>query len=124
MQSSLRSLAVGAACLTAVFATTAAAQTYSAQYFAVINANGATARSSGVESSSRTAAGVYQIVFNRTRLSNCAITASLIGTEAGSLAMQVPANGKTAIVRTFSKTGAAANRAFHLTVLCGSTGPT
>lgn len=123
MKTTLRSLAVGAACLTAAIATTAQAQTYTAQYFAVINANGATARSSGVESSTRTTAGVYQIVFNRPTLRNCAVTASLLGTAPGSLSMQVPANSKTATIRTFSKTGAAANRPFHMTVLCGPTAP-
>lgn len=123
MQRTLRSLAVAAACLTAALATAAEAQTYTAQYFAVINANGATARSSGVESSTRTSTGIYQIVFNRTQLRNCAVTASLLGTAPGSLSMQVPATGKTATVRTFSKAGAAANRAFHMTVLCGPTSP-
>ncbi len=124
MKRTLRTLAVGVTCLTAAIATTAAeAQTYTAQYFAVINANGATARSSGVDSSTRPSTGVYQVVFNRPELRNCAVTASLLGTVPGMLSMQVPVNGKTATIRTFTKAGAAANRAFQMTVLCGPTSP-
>lgn len=98
--------------------TPAVAQGYPADYFAVINANGNTARSSGSFGSIRTAAGTYEVLFNRETLAACAYTASLAGANPGAITIQAGNAPNKLTVRTFSNTGAAANRGFHVMVMC------
>lgn len=95
------------------------AQSFPGEYFAVINGNtGNTVRGSGVDTSSRTAAGVYQISFNRT-MAACAFTASLSGQAAGQLTVSTEAGSPARlVVRTFNVAGLPANRGFQVIALC------
>jgi hypothetical protein len=116
MKQTLRVLAAAGA-ISAAVCGSAAAQSYAADYFAVVNTNGDTVRSSGVFASARSATGLFEVLFNREDLSACAFTASLSGPNPGLITAQ-GGNPNKVIVRTFSRTGAAANRAFHVMVTC------
>lgn len=97
----------------------AEAQSFPGDYFAVINGNtGNTVRGSGVDTSSRTAVGVYQINFNR-NMSTCAYTVSLNGQLAGQITASPQAGQpKRLVIRTFSAIGVPANRGFQVMVMC------
>jgi hypothetical protein len=91
--------------------------------WAVANSSGSLARSAGTTSAGRLAAGVYEVIFNQ-NVTNCAFVGSVggAGEETGtSGALTVSrragnANGVRVETRTLG--GAAADRAFHLLVVC------
>jgi hypothetical protein len=97
---------------------------HDAPLWAIINADGTTARDFGVTSSEDLgvgAPGAYRVFFNRS-VSNCAYIASL-GDGAGntfqgevSASRAVESNG--VFVQTANSSGGAADRAFNLAVFC------
>jgi hypothetical protein len=94
----------------------------SSQMFAVVNANGSIARGKGEGAVARTSVGVYRIGFLR-NLMQCGYVASVGGTStelATGIANVTRLVGQSGvlIVRTFSLTGDAADRPFHLYVDC------
>lgn len=94
-----------------------------ANFSAVVTAHGVVTVGSGIQSSTRTARGVYVIVFTRD-VSSCAIVASPRGTAGGQVSISQPPNHPTRItVSTFSKTGAATDLTFALVASCSSGGP-
>lgn len=117
MRRVLASIAV-AAFVSAAAATAVQAQSYAGGYFAVINANGKTVRSSGVDGSKRNNTGNYTVTFARP-LNSCGYTGTVTGANAGLIAV-APQSGKSGklIVRTFSALGQPANRAFVVMVEC------
>lgn len=118
MTSMFRMLAIAGA-ISAAACGAAEAQSFPGDYFAVINpSTGNTVRGSGVDTSSRTAVGVYQIDFNRA-MSSCAYTASLNGQAGGQITVTPQAGEPNRlVVRTFNGVGVAANRGFQVMVMC------
>lgn len=99
----------------------AAAQGFGfATFSAVISAAGGTARSAGVQGSSRTATGRYQVEFSRP-IAACAVVAAT-NSPAGGQASAKAVAGKPSLldVWTFDKAGKPANRAFTVLVSCSS----
>ena len=89
-----------------------------ANYFAVLAANGTVSTSSGVQSSTHTGTGVYEVNFHR-NIAGCAMTATVNGTRAG-FAITRRSAAKTIVVSTFSSGGAATNLPVTLQVNCNS----
>jgi hypothetical protein len=94
----------------------------SSQMFAVVNADGSIARGKGEGAVARTSLGVYRIGFLR-NLMQCGYVASVGGTStelATGIANVTRLVGQSGvlIVRTFSLTGAAADRPFHIYIDC------
>jgi hypothetical protein len=91
--------------------------------WAVMNASGSLARSSGTTSAGRLGAGVYEVIFN-TNVSNCAFVASVGETGSGATPSGYAAttrrsgNANGVRVETRSGTAAPADRPFHLVVVC------
>lgn len=91
--------------------------------FAVVGANGVLARGRNVNSSARSGAGRYQVIFNR-NVRNCAFVGSVgvIGaTTPGSGMISTSAlasNINGVLVRTFNHQGGAEDKSFHLLVNC------
>jgi hypothetical protein len=92
--------------------------------FAVVEANGVTARGRGVVSSQSIGGGFYEVIFSR-NVTKCAYVATM--GDSGSNTNGTP--GEIAVVgrfgkpngvflSTFDSTGALADRSFHLQVLC------
>lgn len=91
-----------------------------ATFSAVITSKGGTARSSGVQSSSRTAKGKYLISFSRP-VNKCSYAAVPLGKAGGQAsASPVKKKKKQLAVYTFSKTGAAVDTSFSILVSCSS----
>ena len=91
--------------------------------FALVNDDGAVGegdtRGVPANGTARQGEGDYSVVFTGDR-SNCALSATLVGTAPGEItATPVVADGNTAVdVRTFASDGTAADRAFHLSAHC------
>jgi hypothetical protein len=89
---------------------------------AVLAANGSLSRSSGVQTTSKLGTGKYNVRFNK-NVTNCVWHATIgspaTGTVTGMASTEL-ANGTndTIAVTTLSAAGAAADRPFHLSVLC------
>jgi hypothetical protein len=89
-------------------------------YFAVILSNGTVATSSGVAAAARTAAGRYEITFNRS-IAGCATLVSVTGAvPAWGVGRRKPGTADVLLVSTFSRTGAATDLPFHLMISCNS----
>ena len=92
-------------------------------HFAVVGANGVTARGRGVSSSVRTGTGRYQVILNR-NVRGCAVvaTAGVIGAttpgpaEISTALLATNVNG--VLIRTFNDNGNPADHSFHLLVAC------
>jgi hypothetical protein len=93
------------------------------RHWAVINPSGSIARSSGVTTAGRTSLGSYEVIFNL-NVANCLYLAS-IG-EAGNIS---PTDGMVTVgrrsgnangirVNTRNQNGQAADRGFHVIVIC------
>jgi hypothetical protein len=112
------------ACLTALVLVAAAALIGQAQalgyatFFARLNAAGGTVIGSGVASSSKIAVGRYEVTFNRP-IQNCATLVTIEGaTAAYGTARRKPASTTVLQVFTYTSTGAFADRAANVFVLC------
>lgn len=89
-----------------------------ASYFAVVTPNGATARGAGVDSSARTSAGNFEVVFTR-EVTACGFVASVNGANSGfAVAIGDSTNANRILVKTFGTNGAPANRTFTVIVTC------
>ena len=92
-------------------------------HFAVIASNGAKVRSRNMTGSGRTGQGTYNVTFNRT-VSGCAYLVSLGGTttqlpSGTASAAQLAGTSNGVRVRTRNATnGNAADRSFHLALVC------
>ncbi|WP_341715797.1 hypothetical protein QQG74_17270 [Micromonospora sp. FIMYZ51] len=91
-------------------------------FWAVVSAAGALVRGFGAVSASRIAVGQYQVVFSHD-LTRSAYVGSigLTGSAGASPSGEIAVVGRAGVpngvfVQTFSSAGAAADRAFHLTV--------
>jgi hypothetical protein len=96
----------------------------SAQLFAVVNANGTTARGKGNRSSNRSSTGTYQVRFWR-NIRGCGYTATigLGGASGTSSPGEVTVVGEAAsvtgvFVQTYNSAGTLTDRGFHLYVDC------
>ncbi len=89
--------------------------------WAVVNASGSLARSSGGISSSRTGPGLYRVDVNRA-VGNCAWTGTQVETTAtdlGPVGIELdPVDPERLLVATADDAGAAADRTFTLQVTC------
>jgi hypothetical protein len=89
--------------------------------WAVVNANGTLARSSGGVTSSRTAIGLYRIDLNRP-VGTCAWTGTQVESdplELGPVGIELdPVDAERLTVRTTDSTGVAADRVVSLQVTC------
>ena len=89
--------------------------------WAVVNAGGSLARSSGGVSSSRTSAGLYRVDFNRA-VGTCAWTGTQVATdpaELGPVGIELdPVDPERLLVRTTDPAGVAEDRAFGVQVTC------
>lgn len=110
---------VALAALFAPVSTPADANFGFATFWATVNVNGTTHSGSGVHSSSRPTPGIYIVRFTRPVKNGCAYAATTRGTAGGQASVQ-PVAGKPGQleVRTFNKTGGAANLGFTLLVSC------
>ena len=92
-------------------------------HHAVVTAQGVLARGRGVASVARTAAGRYQVVFNRD-IRGCAFVVSLgdagaaVPPEGQATTSALATNVNAVAVRTESSNGNPADRPFHLIVSC------
>jgi hypothetical protein len=91
--------------------------------WAVVNASGSIARSSGEVSSGRLNAGAYEVLFNRD-VTNCAYVASVGDpaalTPSAGYALVARRSGNANGVRVDTRSGTAtlSDRSFHLLVVC------
>ncbi|MGH8901630.1 MAG: hypothetical protein ACRDYA_08075 [Egibacteraceae bacterium] len=91
--------------------------------FAVVNADGSLARGERVRESRQVAQGQYEVTFRRA-VDDCAYVATIgvAGTgnpPAGEISVgSQPGNRRGVQVRTRNSAGNAANRGFHLAVVC------
>jgi hypothetical protein len=94
------------------------AQAFSS-FYAVVNANGATVRGSGVDSTQLTAAtGRYNVRFTRV-VKNCSFVATVTSASGGTATVVPHATiGAMLTVYTFTAGGTAANRPFNVMVSC------
>jgi hypothetical protein len=93
-----------------------------AALWAVIAANGTTARGSHVTSSEKLAPGQFVVIFDRD-VKACAYAGSLGGTASESVVGQLSVtrrsiNANGVFVRTYDSAGTAADKSFHLAVFC------
>lgn len=104
-------------------ATTAGLPPTAQTFFAVVNSNGSLARGFGVLSSARLGTGTYQVVFSHDVTGSAYVgTIGLTGSLGTSPSGEIAVVGRAGIpsgvfVQTFNSAGAAADRAFHLSVL-------
>jgi hypothetical protein len=85
---------------------------------AVINgSDGKASRGKGVSSSTRTAAGRYDVVFDRD-VRSCTYLATLAGDSAGTIAAQSSATSANAVRVSTFEGGLPTNRSFHLALAC------
>ncbi|MGE4426241.1 MAG: hypothetical protein AB7G37_07310 [Solirubrobacteraceae bacterium] len=90
--------------------------------WAVVRATGTAARGSQVVSSTRLAAGQYEVVFNR-NVQDCAYVVSqggeaTVAVQGDASAVRRGGNPNGIFVRTWSNANAATDRPFHLQVSC------
>lgn len=114
----LVSLALAAALATTFAAPAFAASAFGfANYHASLKANGATKTSNGLDAVQKTGPGVYRLTFVQDVL-ECSVAATVAGKPGFATYANDPADDAVIVVRTFDQTGAAANRAFSVVVLC------
>jgi hypothetical protein len=112
-------LFTGAALLAAAAVSPAQAEGF-ATYHAVVLPTGATQIGSGVMSSTKTATGSYTVTFSRS-VTGCAYFTTVRGGTPGFTAANIGTGNKdSVVVKTFSKTGAAADLSFYLLVQCNN----
>ena len=91
--------------------------------WAVVNASGSIARGAGTTSAGRLGVGQYEVIFGQD-VTNCSYIATVgdAGNISGNLGMAItgrrPGNANGVRVNTRSQTGPAADRGFHLLVVC------
>jgi|HigsolmetaAR202D_1030399.scaffolds.fasta_scaffold07017_5 hypothetical protein len=86
--------------------------------FAQVAANGTLGAHRGATASARTAQGAYQVAFPGD-ISACAVTATPAQVaNVGPIGAALADDKKTVTVHTYDQAGAAADRPFHLTVIC------
>ncbi len=85
--------------------------------FAAVAANGELSASRDGQSSTRASEGTYDVVF-KSDISKCAYQATETIIEDAGAAAVLPTNATTVRVRTRDAAGAAADRPFHLLVVC------
>jgi len=85
--------------------------------WAVINASGTTSRGAGLTGSAKLSAGQYEVVFDRD-VTACSYQVTMALTTGESIAQPRSGVPNGVFVGTFSSTGAASDRAFHLAVFC------
>jgi hypothetical protein len=91
-------------------------------FFAVVDSNGTLARGFGVVSSTRLAAGQYQVVFSHDLTRSAYVgTLGLSGSQGTSPSGEIAVVGRSGLatgvfVQTFSSAGAASDRGFHLAI--------
>lgn len=91
--------------------------------WAVVNASGSLARGAGTTSAGRLGAGVYEVVFGQ-NVTNCVFVASIgdsaegTGLSGAAMTSRRAGNANAVRVETRNLAGAAADRAFHLVVVC------
>ena len=85
--------------------------------WAVINASGTPARGAGLTASTKLSAGQYEVVFDRD-VTACSYQVTMALTTGESIAQPRSGVPNGVFVGTFSSTGGAADRAFHLAVFC------
>jgi hypothetical protein len=90
--------------------------------WAVVAANGTLVRSARAQSSSKLAAGNYEVIFNRD-VSKCAYAATINDSTLGAEIGVEPrsSNAHAVFVTTWSSAGSPADKPFHLVVTCGGT---
>jgi hypothetical protein len=111
----LSALLVAATCVP--WAGTARAESDVAVLSADINADGTADVDSGLASSTRSATGTYLLIFAR-KVSACSLVGAPRGSGGGQVSTSQTANPKRIRVKTFSKTGQAANLGFTVIVNC------
>jgi hypothetical protein len=91
--------------------------------WAVVNGTGSIARAAGTTSAGRLGAGVYEVVFGQ-NVGNCVYVASVgdsgesTGLSGAAMTTRRAGNANAVRVETRNLAGAAADRAFHLIVVC------
>jgi hypothetical protein len=91
--------------------------------WAVVNGTGSIARSAGTTSAGRLGAGVYEVVFNQ-NVGGCVFVASVgdsgesTGLSGAAMTTRRAGNPNAVRVETRNLAGSAADRAFHLIVVC------
>ena len=91
--------------------------------WAVVNGSGSIARSAGTTSAGRLGLGVYEVIFGQ-NVQNCVYVASVgdsgdgTGTSGAATTARRAGNANGVRVETRNLAGAAADRAFHLVVVC------
>jgi hypothetical protein len=91
--------------------------------WAVVNGTGSIARGAGTTSAGRLGAGVYEVVFGQ-NVGNCVYVASIgdsgesTGLSGAAMTTRRAGNPNAVRVETRNLAGAAADRAFHLIVVC------
>ena len=91
--------------------------------WAVVNGTGSIARGAGTTSAGRLGAGVYEVVFGQ-NVGNCVYVASVgdsgegTGLSGAAMTARRAGNANAVRVETRNLAGAAADRAFHLVVVC------
>jgi hypothetical protein len=91
--------------------------------WAVVNGTGSIARGAGTTSAGRLGAGVYEVVFGQ-NVGNCVFVASVgdsgegTGLSGSAMTTRRAGNANAVRVETRNLAGAAADRAFHLVVVC------
>jgi hypothetical protein len=91
--------------------------------WAVVNGTGSIARGAGTTSAGRLGAGVYEVVFGQ-NVSNCVFVASVgdsgegTGLSGAAMTSRRAGNANAVRVETKNLAGAAADRAFHVVVVC------
>jgi hypothetical protein len=86
-------------------------------YYAALDANGEVSQSLGVQTTARTAAGVYDVTF-KPLVNDCGFTVSVTGPTPG-FASANRKTGRLITVSTFSKNGVAANLPSTIILVCG-----
>jgi hypothetical protein len=85
--------------------------------WAVINASGTSSRGAGLTGSVKLTTGQYEVVFDRD-VTACSYQATISASSGEAAVEPRPGVPNGVQVRTFTSTGGAADRAFHLGVFC------
>lgn len=115
-----RTMSAGlAVALSLGMATAASAQSFGyANMMAHVRANGVTVKGSGVQSSTRTALGKYQVEFTRD-IRKCFYSATPLGNNGGQVSIAfVAGDDKRLRITTVNRLGVLKNTAFFLHVTC------
>lgn len=120
LRSAYRTMTAGlAVALSLGMATAATAQSFGyANFMAHVRANGVTVKGSGVQSSTRTGLGKYQVEFTRD-IRNCFYSATPLGNNGGQVSVAfVGGNDKRLRITTVNRLGALRDTVFFLHVTC------